>query len=59
LSSWSKGFSEIIFPAINEERFLLIYSETKGSLPNNPVVGSIVLKELLHLTDDELLARTL
>ena len=57
LSSWAKGFSEIIFPAINEERFSVLYSETKGSRPNNPVnavVGSLILKELLRLTDDEL-----
>ena len=62
LSSWAKGFSEIIFPAINEERFSVLYSETKGSRPNNPVnavVGSLILKELLRLTDDELLASIL
>lgn len=62
LNSWAKGFSEIIFPAINEERFSVLYSETKGSRPNNPVnavVGSLILKELLRLTDDELLASIL
>ncbi|NLB90574.1 MAG: transposase [Clostridiales bacterium] len=62
LNSWAKGFSEIIFPAINEERFSVLYSENKGSRPNNPVntvVGSLILKELLNLTDDELLASIL
>ncbi|WP_243135773.1 transposase [Acetobacterium tundrae] len=62
LSSWAKGFLEIIFPAISEERFSVLYSETKGSRPNNPVnavVGSLILKELLRLTDDELLASIL
>ena len=62
LSSWAKGFSGIIFPAINEDRFSVLYSETRGSRPNNPVnavVGSLILKELLTLTDDELLASIL
>jgi hypothetical protein len=59
LDSWAKGFAEIIFPAINEERFSVLYSENKGSRPNSPVnaiVGALILKELLHLTDEELLA---
>lgn len=62
LNSWAKGFSEIIFPAINEERFSVLYSETQGSRPNNPVnavIGSLMLKEMLALTDDELLASIL
>ena len=62
LSSWAKGFSGIIFPAINEDRFSVLYSENRGSRPNNPVnavVGSLILKELLTLTDDELLASIL
>jgi len=62
LSSWANGFSEIIFPAINEKRFSVLYSETEGSRPNNPmnaVVGSLVLKKLLRLTADELLASIL
>ncbi|WP_296561539.1 hypothetical protein [uncultured Acetobacterium sp.] len=44
--------SELIFPAINEERFSVLYIDTKGSRPNNPVnavVGSLILKELLRL----------
>jgi len=59
LGSWAKGFSEIIFPAINEKRFAVLYRETKGSRPNNPVnavIGGLILEELLNLTDDELLA---
>ncbi len=62
LGSWAKGFSEIIFPSINGKRFALLYSETKGSRPNNPVnavIGALILKELLNLTDDELLASIL
>ena len=59
LNSWAKGFSEIVFPTINEERFAVLYSDCKASRPNTPVnavVGSLVLKEMFNLTDDELLA---
>ena len=57
-NSWAKGFSDLIFPAIDEKRFAVLYSDTKASRPNNPVnavVGSLILKELFNLTDDELL----
>ena len=60
--SWAKDFSEIIFPAINEERFSVLYSNNTASRPNNPVnavIGSLILKELFNLTDDELLASIL
>lgn len=60
--SWAKGFSEIIFPAINENRFSVLYSNNAASRPNNPVnavIGSLILKELFNLTDDELLASIL
>lgn len=53
--SWAKDFSERIFPIINEEPFSLLYSD-KASRPNTPVnviVGALVLKELLDMTDDE------
>jgi len=58
----AKGFSEIIFHAINEERFAVLYSDYKASRPNTPVnaiIGSLILKELFSLTDDELLASIL
>lgn len=58
LNSWAKEFSDIVFPAINEERFAVLYSDNNASRPNNPVnavVGSLILKELFTLTDDELL----
>ena len=60
--SWAKDFSEIIFPAINEDRFSVLYSNNTASRPNNPVnavIGSLILKELFNLTDDELLASIL
>ena len=45
--SWCKNFADIVFPAINEERFSVRYSENHAARPNTPVnfiVGS--LKEL-------------
>lgn len=62
LNSWAKGFSEIVFPAINEKRFAVLYSDVKASRPNTPVntvIGSLILKEMFNLTDDELLASIL
>lgn len=62
IKSWAKDFSEIIFPAINENRFSVLYSNNAASRPNNPVnavIGSLILKELFNLTEDELLASIL
>ena len=62
MNSWAKGFSEIVLPAINENRFAVLYSDTKASRPNNPVnavIGALILKEIFNLTDDELLASIL
>lgn len=53
--SWAKLFSDEVFPAIDEERFSVLYSK-KASRPNTPVnviVGALVLKELFDLSDDE------
>ena len=46
-----------MFPAINEERFAVLYS-ANGSRPNTPVnvlVGSLLLKEYFGQTEEELL----
>ena len=54
--SWAKVFAEEIFPTIDEERFSVLYSEDKASRPNTPVniiIGALILKELLNLSDDE------
>ncbi len=54
--SWAKPFSEIIFPAINERDFSVLYSN-KDSRPNtavNIIMGSLMLKEMQGLTDDEI-----
>lgn len=55
--SWCRDFSDIVFPAINEERFSVLYSDRKFSRPNTPVnfiVGALILKENNSLSDDEL-----
>ena len=57
MNSWCKDFADIVFPAINEERFSVLYSCNSASRPNTPVnftVGSLILKENNGLTDDEL-----
>lgn len=54
--SWAKTFAEKIFPAIQEEDFSVLYSN-KASRPNTPVnviVGALILKEALGVTDDEM-----
>ena len=58
LNSWAHTFQEIIFPAIKEERFAVLYSD-KGSRPNTPVniiISCLVIKELFDLTDERLIA---
>ena len=54
--SWAKIFSDDIFPAIDEDRFRVLYSEN-ASRPNTPVnviVGALIIKELFDLSDDEI-----
>lgn len=56
LDSWANGFSEIVFPAINEERFAVLYSEASATCPNTPVnilIGALLIKELFQMTDEE------
>ena len=57
MNSWCKDFADIVFPAINEERFAVLYSNNNASRPNTPInfiIGSLMLKENNGLTDDEL-----
>ena len=56
-NSWAQVFADKVFPYIDEEIFRVLYSD-KASRPNTPVnviVGGLLLKELLGLSDDELL----
>jgi hypothetical protein len=58
LNSWADTFQEVIFPAINEERFAVLYSD-KGSRPNTPVniiISALIIKELFDLNDERLVA---
>ena len=53
--SWAKPLAEELFPMIDEEQFRVIYCEDNGA-PNTPVnivVGASIIKELLDLSDDE------
>ena len=57
MKSWCKDFADIVFPAIDEGRFAVLYSDNDASRPNTPVnviVGGLMLKESNGLTDDEL-----
>ena len=56
--SWAKPFADIIFPAIDEKPFAVLYCDNSASRPNTPVnviIGLLILKEYLGLTDDEVL----
>ena len=54
--SWAKIFADEIFPAIDEERFSVLYSD-KASRPNAPVnviIGALIIKELFDYSDDKI-----
>ena len=54
--SWANTFADKVFPAIDENIFSVLYSK-KASRPNTPVnviVGALILKEALNVTDDEI-----
>lgn len=55
--SWAQDFSEHVFPKINEAPFSVLYSDP-ASRPNTPVnviIGALMLKDILDMTDDEIL----
>ena len=55
-NSWAHVFATEIFPAIDEKRFSVLYSD-KASRPNAPVnviVGALIIKELFDYSDDEM-----
>ena len=54
--SWAKIFADEIFPAIDEERFSVLYSN-KASRPNtsvNIIIGALITKEFFDYSDDEI-----
>lgn len=56
-NSWAKIFADEIFPAIDEERFSVLYDSSRASRPNTPVnviIGALIIKELFDYSDDEL-----
>ena len=56
-NSWARPFAEKIFPKINEDKFEVLYCNDNGR-PNTPVniiIGSLLLKELTGITDEDLL----
>ena len=58
LGSWAKPFAEIIFPSIREDEFAVLYSNNKATRPNTPiniVVGAMIIKEIVGMTDAEVL----
>jgi hypothetical protein len=54
--SWAEPFATRIFPLIDESIFEVLYCNDNGrpNTPVNVVVGSLLLKELANLTDEEL-----
>jgi len=59
--SWAEPFATRIFPLIDETKFEVLYcgnnDNNNNGRPNTPVnvvVGSLLLKELMNLTDEEL-----
>lgn len=60
-NSWAQLFADEVFPAIDESRFEVLYSD-KASRPNTPVnviVSGLILKELFDQSDDELVENIL
>lgn len=58
--SWANTFADKVFPAIDENIFSVLYSK-KASRPNTPVnviVGALIFKEALNVTDDEIVEAT-
>ena len=56
-NSWAQAFSDHVFTKINEYVFAPLYSERTNSRPNAPInvlVGALILKDFIGLTDEEL-----
>lgn len=59
--TWAGYFAKEIYPRIDESRFAPLYSSRHIGRYNNPVnqiVGCLLVKDLLHLSDEQLAAET-
>ena len=54
--SWAKVFADEIFPAIDEKRFSVLYSDkpSRSNTPVNVIIGALIIKELFDYSDDEM-----
>ena len=54
--SWAKIFADEIFPAIDEERFSVLYSDkaSRANTPVNVIIGARIIEELFDYSDDEI-----
>lgn len=54
--SWARYFAENIFPAIDEKLFQVLYSDrpSRYNTPVNVIIGALIIKEIFHLTDEEI-----
>jgi hypothetical protein len=59
--SWAEVFATRIFPLIGESTFEVLYCDNNGrpNTPVNVVVGSLLLKELIGINDEELVESVL
>ncbi len=54
--SWARPFADYVYPAINGERFRVLYSDNEATRPGTSpkyVIGALLIKEQFGLTDDE------
>ena len=54
--SWAKVFADEIFPAIDEKRFSVLFSDkaSRQNTPVNVIVSALIIKELFDYSDDEM-----
>ncbi len=57
-NGWVGYFHDHVFPVIDETSFKVLYSDNAASCPNTPVnilIGLLILKSLLNMSDDEVI----
>ncbi len=59
-NSWAEPFANQVYPVINEDRFSVLFNnDRRSNTPVNVIIGSLIIKEMLDLTDDEVLEAVL